>query len=83
MLGGYIGTQIYCLNPYSNGTLSDWLSGVSAFVAFGLNPYSNGTLSDSVMSAEEVGVKVSLNPYSNGTLSDLFRSGYRCRYHRS
>ena len=35
-----------CLNPYSNGTLSDLPWGVAISDFSSLNPYSNGTLSD-------------------------------------
>ena len=42
----FMTTCTWCLNPYSNGTLSD-MAMMVAFVAIsGLNPYSNGTLSD-------------------------------------
>ena len=35
-----------CLNPYSNGTLSDKVIRPAKLPKVGLNPYSNGTLSD-------------------------------------
>ena len=40
-----------CLNPYSNGTLSDIVKYLHLIMVVRLNPYSNGTLSD--MSTEK------------------------------
>ena len=38
--------EVKCLNPYSNGTLSDKNYNYGKRKKFCLNPYSNGTLSD-------------------------------------
>ena len=45
---------IKCLNPYSNGILSDLLDIVGHSVLSGLNPYSNGILSDERMGDADI-----------------------------
>ena len=41
--------HLWCLNPYSNGTLSDHRKDGTLQVRHrSLNPYSNGTLSDTI-----------------------------------
>ena len=40
--------NIVCLNPYSNGILSDRMTTTKKAIGVRLNPYSNGILSDFV-----------------------------------
>ena len=61
-----------CLNPYSNGILTDMISQKKKnYQSECLNPYSNGILTDMISQKKKNYQSECLNPYSNGILTDL------------
>ena len=61
--------MVSCLNPCSNGILSDKKDGCVNIKVVRLNPCSNGILSD-LLKYLKMNMVVRLNPCSNGILSD-------------
>ena len=60
-----------CLNPYSNGLLSEFSIILQDGMRIGgLNPYSNGLLSELIQAWRLRLLHRCLNPYSNGLLSE-------------